>query len=85
MSVCYLVSLIKGQLCHNCCQGKVSKGTALKTIVFKEFFMNLLAFDTGYSQKKKNEIFDFWSYLTFFLKTRHILDNCTSQGFPLEE
>ena len=40
LSICDLVSLLKGQICHYWCQGKVSKGFVVtKYFVSKEFVM----------------------------------------------
>ena len=52
-----------------------------KSNVFKEFVMTLLA-----STRVLHKVFFlFLSYFTFFLDVKYILDNCRSQGLPLEE
>ena len=65
------------------CQGKVSKGIVVtKSNVFKEFVMNLLA-STRVFHKKSKLIFVIFDVL--FVDVRLVLDNCRSQGLPLEE
>ena len=53
-----------------------------KSNVFKEFVMTLLASTQVFH---KNEFLIFVIFDVLFVDVRHILDNCRSQGFPLEE
>ena len=56
-----------------------------KSNVFKEFVMTLQASTRVFHKKKANEFLIFVIFAVLFVDVRHILDNCGSQGFLLEE
>ena len=75
------MSLITDKKCY-WCQKKVSKGIGvIKSNVFKQFVMALLASTRVYSPKK------FLVFVNFeiFLDVKHILHNCRSQELSLDE
>ena len=59
----------------------VTKSKFLRELISSDF----TGFHTGFSQKKINEFLIFVIFDVLFVDLRHILDNCTSQGLPLEE
>ena len=56
-----------------------------KSNVLREFVMTLLASTRVFHKKKVNEFLFFVIFDVLFVDVRHIMDNCSSRGLPLEE
>ena len=79
LSLCYLVSLITGQIFV---ARKFSKEIGVtQSYVFKEF-IDFTGFDT---ENKLNSFLTFVMSVVLFVDVRHILDNCKLQSLLLEE
>ena len=61
----------------------VKRDWCQKSNVFKEFVMPSLASTRVFH--KTNEFLIFVIFDVLFVDVRHTLDNCRSEGFPLEE
>ena len=86
LSVCYLVSLITGQIWHYCCQKKVPKTVGItKFYVLKNLLCLYWLRHRFFSHKKIYFSYFFVIIDVRFIDVRHILDICKSDGILLEE